>query len=105
MLALQKSTLHIKFGAQGLNTSLRDVSELLRLYRDTPNSLGTAEFLKRYEQARAKDIRWRAHIIDLYNRLCRSDLPALQDVRSAGLKLVHNVTPLRRSIMRAGMGS
>ncbi len=91
-------------GAQGLNTSLRDVSELLRLYRDTPNSLGTAEFLKRYEQARAKDIRWRAHIIDLYNRLCRSDLPALQDVRSAGLKLVHNVTPLRRSIMRAGMG-
>ena len=105
-VALVAEAAHVlpPIGAQGLNTSLRDVSELFRLCRECPDTLGSSEFLARYEKARAKDVRLRSGIIDLYNRLCRSDVPALQDMRSAGLKLVHNVTPLRRSIMRAGMG-
>lgn len=91
-------------GAQGLNTSLRDVSILAELTASQKDALGTKAFLAAYEKARARDIRLRSQFIDLYNRLCRSDMPPLQDLRSAGLKLVHDVAPLRRTIMTAGMG-
>lgn len=92
-------------GAQGLNTSLHDVSALIDAARAMPDSLGTAEFLARYERTRARDVAVRAKVIDAYNRLCRSDAPSAHALRSAGLKLVHDMAPLRRAVMRAGMGT
>ena len=92
-------------GAQGLNTSLHDVRALIDLAREAPDTLGTRAFLDRYARAREADIRARARVIDLYNRICRSDAPPLQALRSAGLKLVHDLPPLRQGVMRAGMGS
>lgn len=91
-------------GAQGLNTSLHDVRALLDMARDAPEALGTRPFLDRYAKLRETDIRARAAVIDLYNRLCRSDAPPIQALRAAGLKLVHDLPPLRQGIMRAGMG-
>jgi 2-octaprenyl-6-methoxyphenol hydroxylase len=91
-------------GAQGLNASLHDVRALLDAARAAPGDIGTREFLDTYAKARARDVSARAHVIDLYNRLCRSDAPPLQTMRSLGLKLVHDVAPIRRSVMRAGMG-
>ena len=91
-------------GAQGLNTSLRDVAILSELAANDSEWIGTEDFLAAYAKSRSRDIHLRAQFIDIYNRICRSDLPAVQDLRSAGLKAVHDVAPLRRSIMTAGMG-
>ena len=92
-------------GAQGLNTSLHDVRALIDLARDAPEEIGTQAWLDRFAKRRARDIRARAGVIDLYNRVCRSDAPPVQALRSLGLTLVHDVAPLRRGIMRAGLGA
>lgn len=91
-------------GAQGLNTSLMDVRSLLDVARALPDGIGTRDFLDRFDKARARDIAARARVIDLYNRVCRSGEPGVQSLRSLGLRLTHDVAPLRRGIMRAGLG-
>lgn len=92
-------------GAQGLNTSLNDVRTLYDLVKTAPDALGTEPQLRQYERVRATDTQMRAAAIDLFNRVCKSGSPLVQAARSYGLRTVHDVTPLRRSIMRAGMGS
>jgi 2-octaprenyl-6-methoxyphenol hydroxylase len=92
-------------GAQGLNTSLHDVRTLIDLAREAPENIGQQAWLDRYAKARERDIQARARVIDLYNRVCRSDAPPVQALRSLGLTLVHDVSPLRKGIMRAGLGS
>ena len=52
----------------------------------------------------ALDVAARVAAIGFYNRLTRSGLPQLQDLRLAGLKAVADLPPLRRAVMRAGMG-
>lgn len=91
-------------GAQGLNTSLKDAAVLLELAKATPDALGTQDFLDAFVKARARDVAARAKVVDLYNRICRSGDAPVQALRSAGLKLVHDVRPIRHSIMKAGMG-
>lgn len=91
-------------GAQGLNTSLHDVRALTDLARDAPDAIGTDDWLRRFAHRREGDIRARAGAIDLYNRICRSDAPPVQALRSLGLSVVHDVAPLRRGVMRAGLG-
>ncbi len=92
-------------GAQGLNTSLQDVAALLALARETPGRLGDRAMLDAYEAARAPDVRRRARAIDLFNRVCKSGLPEVQALRLAGLRTVHGIAPLRRAVMRAGLGA
>lgn len=91
-------------GAQGLNTSLHDVRALLDLIRDAPETIGEPAWLARYAKARERDIHARARVIDLYNRVCRSDAPPVQALRSLGLSVVHDLAPLRKGVMRAGLG-
>lgn len=91
-------------GAQGLNTSLHDVATLCDLAKAAPDALGTQTQLARYAKAREGDIALRARAIDLFNRICQSGQPPLQALRRAGLKATHDIAPLRRSIMRAGLG-
>ena len=92
-------------GAQGLNTSLHDVTALLDLARDRPENLGSADFLSAFAKRRERDIHARAQAIDLFNRVCRSDAAPVQALRSLGLKLVHDVAPIRKGVMRAGLGT
>lgn len=92
-------------GAQGLNTSLMDLRRLLDLYRADPAALGTPDHLDAFARLRLGEIDKRARAIDLYNRICRSDAPPVQALRSLGLRLVHDVKPLRQGIMRAGLGA
>ena len=103
-VALVAEAAHVlpPIGAQGLNTSLHDVRILLDLARAAPDELGSPAMLDRYAKTRMRDIR--ARVIDLYNRVCRSDAPPVQALRSLGLKLVHDIAPLRQGVMRAGMG-
>ena len=92
-------------GAQGLNTSLHDVVALADLATAAPDALGSPEMLLAYEKTRDRDIRARAAVIDLFNRVCRSDGAPLQSLRLTGLKAVHDIVPLRRAVMRAGLGA
>jgi 2-octaprenyl-6-methoxyphenol hydroxylase len=92
-------------GAQGLNTSLHDVVHLVDLAAADRDGLGSAAMLAAYERGRARDIRARAAVIDLFNRVCRSGEAPVQALRLAGLRMVHDVTPIRRAVMRAGLGS
>ena len=91
-------------GAQGLNTSLNDIAALLDAACEHRGDLGGEKMLAAYERARAGDIARRARAIDLFNRVTRSGNLGLQSLRLAGLKAVHDLAPLRRKIMRAGMG-
>ena len=91
-------------GAQGLNTSLHDVAALLTLAQNDPDALGSAPQLAAYEKTRARDIALRAHAIDAFNRICKSGERPVQALRRNGLKLVHDIAPLRKAIMRAGLG-
>lgn len=91
-------------GAQGLNTSLKDATVLIDLARAAPNELGTTTFLDAFEKARRRDMVARARVVDLYNRVCRSGDAPVQALRGLGLKMVHDLRPIRKTIMRAGMG-
>lgn len=91
-------------GAQGLNTSLQDVAALVTLAAGDPERLGEAAMLDAYARRRATDIHVRARVIDLFNRVCKSDAPPVQALRLAGLKAVHDIRPVRRAVMQAGLG-
>ncbi|MDJ0628654.1 MAG: FAD-dependent monooxygenase [Rhodobacter sp.] len=92
-------------GAQGLNTSLHDIAALYDLAKAAPEGLGTPAQLARYARSRERDIALRARSIDLFNRICQSGEPPIQALRSAGLRAAHGVAPLRRALMRAGLGT
>jgi 2-octaprenyl-6-methoxyphenol hydroxylase len=92
-------------GAQGLNTSLHDIVALVGLAAADPANLGAPKMLAAYEATRARDIRARAAVIDLFNRVCRSGEVPVQALRLAGMKAVHDIAPLRRAVMRAGLGT
>ncbi|MDH5799032.1 MAG: FAD-dependent monooxygenase, partial [Paracoccaceae bacterium] len=91
-------------GAQGLNTSVNDIAALLQAIRAHPQDPGAPTVMTAYEKARATDIHRRARAIDLFNRVTRSGDIGLQSLRLTGLKAVHDIAPLRRGVMRAGMG-
>ena len=105
-VALVAEAAHVlpPIGAQGLNTSLRDVAALLESATGA-DSLGSPEMLARYDRARAGDVHLRSLAIDLFNRVCKSDVGPVQAMRLAGLKAVHDIAPLRRAVMRAGLGA
>lgn len=89
-------------GAQGLNTSLNDLAALLSATKGAADP-GAPAPLTAYERARKGDIAARARAIDAFNRVTRGGAAPLQSLRLAGLKLVHDVAPLRKGVMRAGM--
>lgn len=91
-------------GAQGLNTSLNDLAELLTQVEAAPNDPGAPGVLAAYEAARKPDIARRARAIDLFNRVARSGEAGLQAVRLLGLKAIHDIKPVRTKVMRAGLG-
>lgn len=91
-------------GAQGLNTSLQDVAALLSAIEGASDP-GVPAVLERYARARARDVAARAAVIDLFNRVCQSDLSMVQALRLSGLRGVHDLAPVRRAVMRAGLGA
>ncbi len=92
-------------GAQGLNTSLTDLAILLDLATATPDALGAAEMLDAYARERHKDIKLRSAGIDLLNRASQAQNPLLRDIRAAGVNALYSAAPLRKSIMKLGLGT
>ena len=104
--ALMAEAAHVvpPIGAQGLNMSLADLGTLLRLAEEAPGTLGTPEMLARYHRARYPEVRMRVFGIDLLNRASIAGARPLRDARAAGLNLLYGIAPVRRGLMRLGMG-
>ena len=89
-------------GAQGLNMSLADIATLLDLATQMP--LGSAEMLAEYNRRRWPQAKARVSGIDLLNRAAMQGAPLFRDLRATTLRALHGSGPLRRGLMRAGMG-
>ena len=104
--ALMAEAAHVMppIGAQGLNMSLTDIAALLELATATPGSLGDDAMLQAYQRARHRDIQTRVIGIDALNRASMLGSPTLRDLRGAALEALYAVAPLRKTLMRAGLG-
>jgi 2-octaprenyl-6-methoxyphenol hydroxylase len=92
-------------GAQGLNMSLADTGTLLDLATAAPDALGEPEILDRYHRRRWPEVRARVTGIDVLNRASMMGTPVLRDLRALGLDVLYGAAPVRRALMRVGMGA
>ncbi|WP_265499136.1 UbiH/UbiF family hydroxylase [Paracoccus beibuensis] len=88
-------------GAQGLNMSLADLGALLDLSRGDP---GSRSSLARFERSRRPEAHARLLGIDALNRASQANLRPLRDMRAAALGGLYGIAPVRRLMMRAGLG-
>jgi 2-octaprenyl-6-methoxyphenol hydroxylase len=90
-------------GAQGLNMSLTDIATLLELAGS--HELGSRKMLDAYQKARHADVKLRVNGIDALNRASMSSAPMLQELRVAGIKALYEAKPVRRGLMKLGLGA
>jgi 2-octaprenyl-6-methoxyphenol hydroxylase len=91
-------------GAQGLNMSLADIATLHDLAVKAPGALGDAAMLDAYGRARHPDIRLRVAGIDALNRASMAGGQVFRDLRAQGLRALYAATPVRKTLMRTGLG-
>lgn len=106
-VALMAEAAHVvpPIGAQGLNMSLADLACLLDLAEATPEDLGSATMLNRYHRTRHPDVLLRVTGVDLLNRASQAEHPILRDLRAAGVKTLYGLGPVRKTLMRMGLGA
>lgn len=90
-------------GAQGLNMSLADLEALLAL--SYTHELGSPDHLGAYEKARKGDIDLRIRGVDALNRAAMAQGKNLRELRLKGLQALHGLAPLRKSLMKKGLGA
>ncbi len=90
-------------GAQGFNTSLRDVETLAAITEESDDP-GADAVLSKYARQRMPDILARTAGVDLLNRSVLSSMPFIRDLRRMGLSTLGKTAPLKRFAMRVGMG-
>lgn len=108
-VALVAEAAHVMppIGAQGLNTSLADLAALRDLLRGAigqGGDIGAPALLRRYHRARHAEALARVLGVDALNRAAMAEAPMLRDLRRAGLRALHDITPLRQTAMRLGLG-
>ena len=108
-LALVGDAAHVlpPIGAQGLNLGLRDVEAIVACAveaRTEGRDIGGPETLRAYESARRADVMLRTGAVDGLNRSLLSHFAPVDFARGAGLAALSAVGPLRRFVMRAGIG-
>ncbi|HMO08525.1 MAG TPA: UbiH/UbiF family hydroxylase [Paracoccaceae bacterium] len=105
--ALMAEAAHVipPIGAQGLNMSLADLAALLDLAEADRPGLGGPAMLAAYARARAADVRMRVMGVDALNRASMIGARPLRDLRAAALDAFYSVAPLRRALMRRGLGT
>lgn len=89
-------------GAQGLNMSLADIDALLSLTEQ--HEIGSRAHLTAYETARANDIALRIRGVDALNRAAIAQSDTLRSMRLAGLRSLHGLAPIRKALMKKGLG-
>lgn len=102
-VALAGEAAHVfpPIGAQGLNLGLRDVADLLDAFSNGVSDTGFA----RYRKGRMSDIAFRTNAVDALNRSLLAGFLPIDAVRTMGLTLLGSIGPLRRFVMRQGLGS
>ncbi len=106
-LALVAEAAHVvpPIGAQGLNMSMGDVSTLLDLAEENPADLGSRAMLESYARARHSDVQSRLIGIDALNRASMVEAQPLRDLRMRALNSFYSALPVRKTLMRAGLGT
>lgn len=106
-VALVAEAAHVvpPIGAQGLNMSLSDVACLLGLAQANRDTLGSADMLAKYHRARHPDIRLRVAGVGLLNRASQAENPLLRDIRAKGIETFYGIAPLRKTLMKLGLGA
>lgn len=104
-VALLAEAAHVvpPIGAQGLNMSLADLACLLDLAQDRA-ALGSAKMLDAYHRRRHLEVQARVKGIDALNRASMIEGQMLRDLRAGALNTFYSVAPLRRTLMKAGLG-
>ncbi len=92
-------------GAQGLNMSLGDMRVLLELANANPDDLGSPEMLQTYQRRRHPEIRARIAGVNALNRASMISNQAMRDIRAKMLDTFYSATPIRKNLMRAGLGT
>ncbi len=90
-------------GAQGLNMALRDGADAADLMASAADP-GADDILYGYDRLRRRDVWPRQQMIDLMNRSLLSGFLPLEMGRAMGLELIAGISPLRRYVMRQGLG-
>jgi 2-octaprenyl-6-methoxyphenol hydroxylase len=108
-LALVGDAAHVlpPIGAQGLNLGLRDIEAMIACAADARvegRDIGGPETLRAYERGRHADITLRTGAVDGLNRSLLTRFAPIDVARGAGLATLSAVRPLRRFVMRAGIG-
>lgn len=94
-------------GAQGLNTSLRDIQALADLIisqRRLGLDIGRSTLCEAYEKQRFPDIKARFSAIHSLNKTVASQNNLIQTLRGSALSLVNDNQALRKLALKAGFG-
>jgi 2-octaprenyl-6-methoxyphenol hydroxylase len=104
-VALVAEAAHVvpPIGAQGLNMSLADIGTLAGLAGG--GDPGGAAMLDAYHRMRHPDVLARVMGIDLLNRASMGGAPVWRDMRGQVLRMMHDAVPVRRALMRLGLGA
>ncbi|MDR7124064.1 UbiH/UbiF family hydroxylase [Pseudotabrizicola sp. 4114] len=104
--ALMAEAAHVvpPIGAQGLNMSLADLTVLLDLAKAAPEDIGSAKMLDAYHRKRHWDVQARVTGIDALNRASMMGAQGLRDLRATALNALYSAAPVRRTLMKAGLG-
>ena len=92
-------------GAQGLNLGIRDAALIAELVADAGrhgSDLGDA--CDDYDRRRRDDVRSRSIAVEMFGRSLLTDFLPVHALRGLGLALAARVGPLRRLLMREGLG-
>ena len=104
--ALMAEAAHVvpPIGAQGLNMSLADLTVLLDLARAAPEDIGSPRMLDAYHRKRHWEVQARVTGIDALNRASMMGAQPLRDLRATALNALYSAAPVRRTLMKAGLG-
>ena len=94
-------------GAQGLNTSLRDIQTLADLIisqRKLGLDIGASALCQTYEKQRFPDIKARFSAIHSLNKTVASQNNLIQTLRGSALSLVNDNQALRKLALKTGFG-
>ena len=108
-LALIGDAAHVfpPIGAQGLNLGLRDVQAIVACAaeaRKAGQDIGGPEALSAYEGLRRPDIMLRTGVVDGLNRALLTHFAPVDFARGASMAALSAIGPLRRFVMREGLG-
>jgi 2-octaprenyl-6-methoxyphenol hydroxylase len=92
-------------GAQGLNLGIRDAALIAELVADARrDGADVGDVCAEYDRRRQSDVRSRAIAVDMFGRSLLTDFLPVHALRGLGLALAARVGPVRRLLMREGLG-